>query len=239
MRCNSLGFYNFWRLPQCHMRNGKLLLLVCVAVFGALAVAIEPIPDHYVNVYPALFPKSGHEASITNDFQPGRLREQWYNTYEQYWKQNSYYVANPSNGRSLYGMFMKTKVEGYTHLPWPVGRVATNLPGLPDYLRHDPHFFTAFSDVGELAYQGPARGIGEPNWEVPPAAAGDVAGQLFVPRRAANPLLDGVWTPGESFYDANSNGVYYAGREGEDRWIASNKTPCSLRTNWPGIPGRL
>jgi hypothetical protein len=37
-----------------------------------------------------------------------------------------------------------------------------------------------------------------------------------------DPLVDGVWTPGEAFLDSNTNNVYDYPSDDEDRWTSSN-----------------
>ncbi|MDO9542726.1 MAG: LamG-like jellyroll fold domain-containing protein, partial [Kiritimatiellia bacterium] len=219
-------------------------LCLTFAVLGAVmailpASAVEPIPTFDVIVTPALLTKSGNPAVVTNEYDlPGAIRDRFYNIYERFWKEQSYYSVNPTTGRPANGVWMRPYVKGYVHVPWPMAK-AMDTNNLPSWMWQYPCDYTKFDYDGELPYTGVARHRREENWEVPPRGAPPgTLGQLFVDtnQAPANPLLDGVWTPGEAFYDANSNGVYDLGRVAEDRWWADNKLPILFRTNWPGIP---
>ncbi|MCX6996754.1 MAG: hypothetical protein NTV49_06635, partial [Kiritimatiellaeota bacterium] len=163
----------------------------------------------------------------TNFVNEARLS--YLNIFEKYWRESSYFKSDSVTGNKLQGFNASTKTYGSVAMPWPEAPREGATPA-----------FTAFS-----AAATEPRGVGEPI---------DEANQLYYPRTNANdktynhPLVDGVWTPGESWNDANGNGMWYqgapavpavpAGPDGpvtpaEDFWRSSNTS--ALRTDACGI----
>ena len=182
--------------------------------------AIDPKPDGLVLIYPLLCPKSGHPLIPPANVKEDIIRDAYSMHFENWFRECSYWTMD-TNGNTTHGFNLDTKTFGYIHLPWPIGEAAdrTNLPG---YLASPPGTYVPFQNLGDTSLpMGPSGGP-EPNWEVPPRPG--MRGQLYT--ETDNPLIDGVWTPGEAFYDENGNGVWDPEILAEDRWsMTNNKAP--------------
>jgi len=216
-------------------RRGRFarVLVSVAAVVAALwyappvAQATDPIPDVTVLVCPVLCPKSGHPmrpTDVTEDW----VRNAYGVHYEGFWKECSHWTAN-SNGVTTHGVYEQTKTLNYVHLPWPLAAPDASL-ALTGYLSEGPAGYTKFNSLIDPSWFKSARAKQEPNGEIDPVSGLPV--QLYVPGPPA-PLLDGVWTPGEAFFDQNGDGVWNDTVKDEDRWVAGNKVAIW----WQDSPG--
>ncbi|MFZ4395911.1 MAG: hypothetical protein ACOYOU_09840, partial [Kiritimatiellia bacterium] len=97
---------------------------ICVALamlgagtFSALAQWPE-MPTHKTYVFPSYFPKNGQADYVGSGFTPGFVRNRMDTFYEGWWRETSYYKANPTNGMNVRGYFMDTKTAGEIAMPW-------------------------------------------------------------------------------------------------------------------------
>ncbi|MEI8242214.1 MAG: LamG-like jellyroll fold domain-containing protein [bacterium] len=102
-------------------RYGSLwigLAVLAIGTFSALAQAWPEMPTHKTYVFPSYFPKNGQPNYTSSGFQVGFVRERMEGFYEGWWREVSYYMANPTNGLNVNGYYMDTKTVGEIAMPW-------------------------------------------------------------------------------------------------------------------------
>ena len=199
MRVASMRVNGCWSL--------RTLVLAGIG-WSATALAIDPEPDYWTLVFPTHHPQIDQDGPFPGAL-PGPIRNAYETTYEQYWKDVSYFRYDVLTGLKERGFYSDVKSFGYVAMPWAL----TSRGGDPSVSRADMN-----NDM-EL-FPG---GFAEPNLE------GSAVGELFISpgsisRRGRQPLLDEVWSPGETFNDLNNNGFWDAEvppRFAEQRWNAA------------------
>ncbi len=193
------------------------LAVLAAGVATAQSGAWPEMPNHMTYVTPEYFPKNGQSGFASSNSTPGSIRTQMENFYEGYWRETSYYHANPTNGLNIRGYFMDTKTAGEVAMPW-----AWNPPTNAEA----PSAWANFSAAaGDLANDRFPDSRGEHFDEL----ADRYSPASLYPRAIAGttnlidaPLIDGFWTPGERFTDrggaALPNGRWDDYVHAEDRW---------------------
>ncbi|MEO5367212.1 MAG: hypothetical protein H7831_12865, partial [Magnetococcus sp. WYHC-3] len=75
-------------------------------------------PTYKSFVFPPYFPKNGQGDFLSSGFSPGYVEGRMENFYEEWWRETSYYKANPTNGANVNGYYMDTKSVGEVKVPW-------------------------------------------------------------------------------------------------------------------------
>ena len=94
------------------------LVALLAGVTTARANAWPELPSHKTYVGTPYFPKNGQGDYTSSGFSVGTVRERMENFYEGYWRETSYFRANPTNGLPVRGYFMDTKTPGEVAMPW-------------------------------------------------------------------------------------------------------------------------
>lgn len=200
------------------VRRGALLTLAMCTI--ALAVhtarAVDPVPDYKTLIMPTLVPKAGHGAVPPADAQPGDIRNAYDVTYENYWKETSYFSYSPTNGAKIRGYYNDTKTYGYIQLPWPI---------------RPRGGFSMGTGAGDRFVTWENLEVNQTVDDIQDGKRMFSENVSYVPDDAD---FDGVWTPGESFNDVNGNGQWdpavpaVPGTNAESFWNAS----LPAATNW-------
>ncbi|MEM7393183.1 MAG: hypothetical protein AAF492_12630, partial [Verrucomicrobiota bacterium] len=167
-------------------------MLLTMLTFVNSVQAIDPEPDYWTLIFPTLVPKAGQGPNPPADSASGLIRVAYEGFFEDYWKESSYFQHDPATGLKEFGFFSDSKTYGYVNMPWPI----TSRTNVPNSFRGQ--------SAGNLLLVGEAmRQFGD----CEPIAEFGNNGQLYEGEmQGDNPLIDGVWTPGESFIDANGDG---------------------------------
>lgn len=194
--------------------------LVAVGVAAERSWAVEPVPDWVMCVFPCLVPKSGHTNGIPPALARNFIEYAYANRYENYWKEVSYYTYDPATGQKTSGAYGDTKTYGFIQMPWPLrsrpsrGSFARGT-GLSDLFNWETHEGRAADGAINL----PTGEVGSPNRRYSSAAFNSP----FYAFVYDNADTDFVWTPGEAFRDANTNGVWDPPQPGEDFWDSDHE----------------
>ena len=202
------------------------LAVLAAGVATAQSGAWPEMPSHKSYIVPAYFPKNGQTSYTSSGTSVGTLRTRMENFYEGYWREVSYYRANPTNGLNVRGYFMDTKTGGEVAMPFawsvPAGQAA---PG---------SWLNFSAPVGDTTQRFP-DGRGEHFDEL---ADEDTPSVRYRRYNAAtdtsvdDPLVDGVWTPGERFTDRGGatppNGRWDDYVHAEDTWTPVHTNVSSL-----------
>ncbi len=94
-----------------------VLAVLVSAPFMARAASPE-MPTHKTHVTPTYFPKNGQGDYTTSGWTVGEVRNAMETTYEGFWREYTYYRANPTNGTNIRGYFMDSKTGGEVAAPW-------------------------------------------------------------------------------------------------------------------------
>jgi hypothetical protein len=124
------------------------LAILTAGVATAQSGAYPEMPNHMTFIVPTFFPKNG-QTDFKSFVDPALVKTQMENFYEGYWRETSYYRANPTNGLNVRGYFMDTKTGGEVAMPW-----AWNLAAAPTWTNYS-------SCVGDLADDRFPDGRGE------------------------------------------------------------------------------
>jgi len=214
--------------------------MVVALFFGAFTMpgkALDPDVDYWTLIFPTHHPKNGQfngGNGAFGDLLPGAIRVAYDTTFERYWQEASYWRWDPATGEKLRGYNTESKTFGFVAMPWDLGQ-----DGADTLFEQVDITQTLLTDlVISSVIEDPIYGSSEPNLEFLPTiqspelfidnrALFDNQGErLNVSWRTASPLLDDVWTPGESFGDINTNRVYdheIPARFSEPRWNAEYK----------------
>lgn len=179
------GQGGFWRLPI-------VALLACVAALSGWAKDEEP--NHRFLIFPAEL-KDGNPRTHPEEMLAGRIRNIWENYIEGYWREVSYYRADPDTGAHRHGFWPYVNTYGYSQLPW-----AGTTAGTPESPDGRPRPDAGGSDAGGdylFTFENP------------------VIEQLY---GGSGPLMDMVWTPGERFLDENFTAVWNDAIFDEPHW---------------------
>jgi len=184
----------------------------------ARADAWPELPNHKSYIATPYFPKNGQGNYTSSGFSVGTIRERMENFYEGYWRETSYFRANPTNGLPVRGYFMDTKTPGEVAMPW-----AWN-PG-PEYAA-TPTWANFSACVGDPGTSRFADGRGEHFDELADLQSPSVRYRRYDEVSGSlvdDPLVDGFWTPGERFTDIGGatppNGIWDPYIHAEDRWV--------------------
>jgi hypothetical protein len=201
------------------------LAVLAAGVATAQSGAWPEMPSHKTYISPAYFPKSGQTDFTSSGSTPGAIQARMESLYEGFFRETSYYRANPTNGLNVRGYFMDSRVGGEVAMPW-----AWNPPSNAVAPSAWTNFSAAVGDPGNDRF---ADGRGEHFDELADKLTPAV---LYRRYNAAttnlidDPLVDGFWTPGERFTDrggtAAPNGRWDDYVHAEDRWtpVHSNTT---------------
>jgi hypothetical protein len=201
------------------------LTVLAAGVATAQSAGWPEMPSHKTYFAPAFFPKNGQSDFVSSGTAPGDIRSRMETFYEGYWRETSYYRANPTNGINERGYFMETKTSGEVEMPW-----AWNTPsnGVAPAAWTNFNFSRA---VGDLANDRIPDGRGEHFDELSDTLT---EASLYPIHNASTetsvdvPLADGFWTPGERFTDrggaALPNGRWDDYVHAEDRWTPVRNT---------------
>lgn len=195
-------------------RTAKIWGLAAGLAWSAMllpaSAAVDPIPDWQTLVFPSAVPKVGHTETIPVGFEPGLIRNTYQTSFEDYWKEVSYYRYNPTTGENVRGFFNDSKTYGFIQVPWPLAvrgaynKASTGAGG-------------TFTDGARLYSQFVV---------LQPGYAADAAD------------ADGFWTPGESYQDiagdGRTAGQYDPYRPYEDYWNNDNTQLLLQRRNAGG-----
>ncbi|MBM4164442.1 MAG: hypothetical protein FJ222_08380, partial [Lentisphaerae bacterium] len=102
-------------------RFGLVLAALAALLTGVITVranAWPELPNHKSYIGTPYFPKNGQGNYTSSGFSVGTVRERMENFYEGYWRETSYFRANPTNGLPVRGYFMDTKTPGEVAMPW-------------------------------------------------------------------------------------------------------------------------
>ncbi|NIY17540.1 MAG: hypothetical protein GWM98_22995, partial [Nitrospinaceae bacterium] len=102
-------------------------LLCFLGLAVASALAIDPEPDVKTLIMPNLVPKGGQTPGDTQGNESGKIRIAYETTFEDYWKETSYFKYNLTNGVKERGFYTDTKTYGYVSMQWPISS-RTNMP---------------------------------------------------------------------------------------------------------------
>ena len=198
-----------------------LVSWIWTAVVGWVGVswAAEPIPDWITLVFPTLVPKAGHTNVVPANLARSFIEYAYSTRYENYWKEVSYYINDPATGQKIQGAYGDTKTYGFIQMPWPLRSRASRGTFARGTGRGD--LFNAPTDEGrnaDAAVNLPSGEVGSPNRRYSTAAFNSPF--YFWAYDGADE--DGVWTPGESFQDLNTNGVWDPPQPAEDFWDSDN-----------------
>ncbi len=104
-------------------RYTVILAVMAVVTMGTFTAhaAWPELPTHKTYVVPGYFPKNGQGDYSSSGFDVGQVRNTMETTYEGWWREYSYYRANPDDGTKVRGYYMDTKTVGEVALPWAWG----------------------------------------------------------------------------------------------------------------------
>jgi len=86
-------------------------LLIAALVVGfciSAAEAVDPVPDWKTLVMPTLVPKAGHGPGAPDGYAAGAIRNAYDTTYEDYWKDTSYFRYDHATGERIRGYYNDT-----------------------------------------------------------------------------------------------------------------------------------
>lgn len=185
----------------------RCVLLAFVVMMAPHSKAIDPIADWKTLVFPTLVPKAGMGNVVPGGMSSGTIRQQYETTYEEYWKETSYYDYNQSTGARIRGYYNDTKTYGYTQVPWaiapPTGTSGGSLGGerFRDGWRRTFMVFNGRDNQPAGAGSTPTTDRFLNQWYFADACDNDDA-----------------WTPGESFFDRDGDKKWDPAVPSEDYW---------------------
>lgn len=181
--------------------------------------AADDVPTHKTLFFNTYYPKAGQSGMNVN---PGDVRSAAGTLYEGWWREESYWRSNPTNGFGVHGFNMKTKVYGDKAMQWTHG-IAADM--------NSPAGWTLLTPLKPRIKPDYS---GEPNRE-DRAAPKNHPGQLHGGKGS---LRDNVWTSGERFTDQMTvltqflndppNGEWDGVLLPEDYWNADNTTQLTI-----------
>jgi|GEM_PF-1564631 len=218
-----------------------MLVALFFGAFTTPGKALDPDVDYWTLIFPTHHPKNGQFNNIDpanngafGDLLPGAIRVAYDTTFERYWQEASYWRWDPATGEKLRGYNTESKTFGFVAMPWDLGQ-----DGADTLFEQVDITQTLLIDLVRAGViEDPIYGSSEPNLEFLPTAQSpelfidtrrlfDNQGErVNVSWRTGTPLLDDVWTPGESFGDINTNRLYdheIPARPSEPRWNAEYK----------------
>lgn len=126
--------------------------VAAMCIFAACpAQGGDEIPTWRSLIFPAYFPKLGQ--NDMGAWQVTAIRNIFESYYEGWWREDSYYAANQSNGITVRGVFMDTRTYGECAMQWPFGTGAGAATTVTEVVgMTDPNTTTYSGTLSQIPY---------------------------------------------------------------------------------------